>query len=553
MKKALAVLLAALFCLSAVACSGNAVSSTADTSSAAETTTSSDTASVEEDPFAEKQTISIAVWNIGNMITDEEDALRDYIYEKFNIEIKAEPVTWGDYSEKIKLWSSTRNLPDVTAYEAGFTETFDKWSEEGVVRALPESATDADKYPNLAEVMAMDYSTRVNKISDENSTYYAIPRPQMSDMRESTCNNGIVLRKDWLEEAGINEVPSDIDSLIDALKKMQASHPGTVGLTGYSFGWFTFLMGGECTASVSGWEWVYSDEDPEKIVPVWMTQNFVDGMEQMRKVYQAGVIDPDYLLLKGEEGRDKFINDKACAYAHSGPYMGGMSTLKTKMCAGDGATHPETTIDELIVAMPLLADSEGNITYRMGDSCWSESYLSCNVDDAKAERILALFDWLLDEETPIFLMYGFEDVDYHYDGDTFVQDLETDAEGNTITIGKKYPISAMGVLGYWSGWINQALNPSVQEDLFNLQNDYYDLMDEMGAVALDLPDDKGITLPEEISVLDTLSFDETMNSFMTYEGDLQSYWESWVEQQLANGYDQVVEEKNKLYQEKLAG
>ena len=118
MKKALAILLAAMFCLSAVACNnGSAASSAASTASKAESADNS----TDADPYADPQEISIAMWGIGDLISSEEDALRDYIFKKFNVTLTAQPVTWSDADEKIKLWSTSKSLPDLTAYAASFT------------------------------------------------------------------------------------------------------------------------------------------------------------------------------------------------------------------------------------------------------------------------------------------------------------------------------------------------------------------------------------------------------------------------------------------------
>ena len=44
-----------------------------------------------------------------------------------------------------------------------------------------------------------------------------------------------------------------------------------------------------------------------------------------------------------------------------------------------------------------------------------------------------------------------------------------------------------------------------------------------------------------------LDFNETINKFMTYEGDVDAYWAEFKATQLKNGYDQVIDEMNTLY------
>ena len=545
MKKALAILLAAMFCMSAVACSN-----TGSTSSAANTSSAADTTSTSADSFAEKQEISIAMWGIGDIISSEEDALRDYVFDKFNVTLTAQPVTWTDADEKIKLWATAKNLPDLTAYAAAFSETFQQWTQQGVVRALPASANDESKYPDLAKLMNSDWTKTANEITDTNTTFYGIPRPNFNEDLQSATDNGLLLRKDWLDELGLS-VPTTIDELIDTVKKMMAAHPGTVGITGYNFGWMTFLMDGACPASINGFQWVNADSDDAtyngKVVPVWMTKSFLNGIKQMRACYEAGVLDKDYLLLKDEEGRDKFINDRACAYAHSGTYPGGIISLEQKMSTDKAASHKGTPLSSLIIGMPRLKDADGNAQYVLGDRCWSESYLGINVSDEKAERICALMNWLLSEDGFKTVTYGIPNTDWTEDADgkvTFT--LGKDSDGNEYTAaGAKYPFGGISMLSNWSGF-RSYMNQTYSDDLMSICNTYDETLKAENVKVMDMPNIKGLVLTET-SMYNVLDFNETINKFMTYEGDVDAYWAEFKATQLKNGYDQVIDEMNTLY------
>lgn len=545
MKKVLAILLATMFCVSAAACSnGTSSSGTASTENPSSSATQSDA-----NPYAEHQEISIAMWGIGDIISSDADALRDYVFEKFNVTLTAQPVTWSDADEKIKLWASTKNLPDVTAYAASFTDAFGQWTTQGVVRALPASANDASKYPDLAKLMNSDWAQVANEITADNTTYYAIPRPNFNEDLQSATDNGILIRKDWLDELKL-EVPTTMDELIDTVKKMQQAHPGSVGITGYDFGWMTVLMDGACPAAINGFRWVNADDDSDykgKVVPVWMTRSFLDGVNQMRDCYQAGVLDPDYLLLKDEEGRDKFINDKACAYAHSGPYPGGVIILEKKMCTDPSATHKGSSLSNLIAGVPRLKNASGVSEYVLGDRCWSETYFGINVDDVKAERICALMDWLLSEDGFATVTYGIPETDWTGDvNGTVTLTLGKDKDGNPYTgANGKYPFAGIVTLANWSGF-RSYMNQTYSADLMSLCNTYSDTLKAEGTKVMELPDTHGLVL-DESSIYDVIDFREIMNKFMTYDGDIEAYWEDFKTTQLSNGYNQVIDEMNVLY------
>ena len=130
-KKISAAALAAALMLSCMAgCSGGGTESKKEEgSSAADESMSQGSSdgsaeSSQSDDYAEHMTLSVAVWGIGDTIIDGEDEVRDRLYDKFNIDIEPYAVTWGDYGEKIQLWAATNQLPDITAYDAAYTDTF---------------------------------------------------------------------------------------------------------------------------------------------------------------------------------------------------------------------------------------------------------------------------------------------------------------------------------------------------------------------------------------------------------------------------------------------
>ena len=265
-KKAISLALAAMMGASLAACGNNSGESSSTPSSSAPSSSTTESSEPEaSDPFAEHMKISIAVWNIGDAITDGEDAVRDALYDKLNIEIEPYAVTWGDYTEKIMLWAATNKLPDMTAYEAGYTETFRKWRDEGVIRALP----DASNYPNVAAQLNTESGRSINEVAqdDANPTFYAIPRPNIVVPEDAMLENGIMIRRDWMENVGVTEIPQNVDDFINLMLKFQNEDPDgngkddTVGLAGYTFAYMSFLFSGECPDAVNGFRWEFAEDE----------------------------------------------------------------------------------------------------------------------------------------------------------------------------------------------------------------------------------------------------------------------------------------------------
>ena len=548
-KKAISLALAAMMGASLAACGNNSGESSSTPSSSAPSSSTTESSEPEaSDPFAEHMKISIAVWNIGDAITDGEDAVRDALYDKLNIEIEPYAVTWGDYAEKIMLWAATNKLPDMTAYEAGYTNTFRKWRDEGVIRALP----DASNYPNVAAQLNSESGMSINGVNqnDANPTFYAIPRPNIVVPEEAMLENGIMIRRDWMENVGVTKIPENADEFIDLMKKFQDEDPDgngkddTIGLAGFTFSYMSFLFSGECPDAVNGFRWEFAEDG--SLIPSFMTEAFRDGMKTMKKAYDAGIIDPDYIIYKGEEGRDKFANGQAGAYAHAGPSLGAAQLMEDKILK----TYPGKTIDELIAFIPWFANpTTGEVRYPSINSSWSETYLSSSVDDAKAERCMALMDFLLSDEGYELVGLGIEGETYTKDADGNYQVIElTKSDGTPLALKEKYPATQLQTLANWTPF-RSASSPAYSEGLKKLRNEYMADMEAKGATFTNRPDTNGLLLQDSADY-DTAGadFEKICNDLMLSD-DVDAAWQAMVDSYMAQGYDKVIAEMNELYKE----
>ena len=98
-------------------------------------------------------------------------------------------MTWDDAEQKIQLWATNGQLPDLFAGDFVGKSFFTNWIEQGVIRALPD---DLSAYPNLAEHMQMERA----QAAARDGKFYMIPRTTYGDISYSVLDRNVVYRWD---------------------------------------------------------------------------------------------------------------------------------------------------------------------------------------------------------------------------------------------------------------------------------------------------------------------------------------------------------------------
>jgi len=483
-KRALALLVASTMCLSLAACGGNGSGNQTGT-------TKIEGAKPNDYTRFQKRAnmqVSIASWNVGDSITTAADPVRDQFYKKLNITIKPYQMTWGDYQQKISVWAASKNLPDMTCSDTAFTENFNKWVNGKVVAQIPD---DLSAYPELNKTLLVNKKqAEMYKAADGH--YYGIPKVQTPKSESGISVVEMTMRKDWATKAGITKTPSTVDELISAVKTIQNSDPDgngkndTVGITAYSFPWFTCVLYGGDPAAVNGYQWTWKDG---KLTHAYNDDHFLQAAKDLNKMYKAGIVDPDLPSLKGEEGRDKFKNGKAVVYGHSNSATG-FAALDTP-----SLTQGKKLSDVLMNVYPLQNETDQKYYYNPCAVYWSETYLKYGMKADKMDTCLSLLNYMLSDEGHSYLAYGIEGQDYTKDANGKVT-IKFEADGTAPKLSKKYPFTGLGTLAYWSGYYEDE-NPAYSAEVKKLANDNYDWAKKVNAQPYDLPIVSNLTYPSK--------------------------------------------------------
>ncbi|MDO4284683.1 MAG: extracellular solute-binding protein [Eubacteriales bacterium] len=407
--------------------------------------------------FDEHLDISIGYWNIDEMAAaSEPDAVTQYIEELFNITIHPVSVSWSNYKERYQILSATDSLPDVFATltissnDSNDSALYEDMIQSGSIRPLPD---DLSSYPQLEQILS---SVSYTRYSD--GQFYAIPRVSFTDEILGSTDAALLVRRDWMDALGISD-PQNFDEFAAMVSAFAHDDPDGNGINdtiGYNVSplsalgkWVMLGIAPQCNT----YSWI--EQADGRFVPSWTNDAFTEVVRCYRRLYEEGGLDPEFYSKSSETVREDFASGRLGALE----YKSSPSALMELKQQWDALN--ELPFEECVDVLPIFPSSDG-VRYSNSSSVfWSESYISSSADDAKVERILALFEYLLSEEGQNLCHYGLEGVDYEREADGSLTCL-LDTEGTDLTsvLMEKYPsiILFNGIASWGGGWSDFEVN-----------------------------------------------------------------------------------------------
>lgn len=224
---------------------------------------------------------------------------------------------------------------------------------------------------------------------------------------------GIQFRKDWLDKLGL-QPPTTVDELYTVLKAFTFGDPdgngkqdtyGLVDRNDLVYGAFKNIA--TYMGAPNNWGWSH-----DKLAPDFMTPEYMNAMKFMKKLYDEGIINPDFSLISKTQQEDRFATGKA----------GMMITNLLASSASDRLkkTNPDAEVDVI-----------NRIKGPNGERVWGSNGLgglymfpkTSVKTEEELRGILEFFDKLLTPEVNNLITYGIEGRHYtvHEDGSVKVR------------------------------------------------------------------------------------------------------------------------------------
>lgn len=398
----------------------------------------------------EPMELTVTVWDVANAFPEgkEKDAILKMVEEKFNVTFTPMNVSWGDYGDKYMAWAAAGTMPDIAggiALVGG--SNYYQMIEGGVVRALPN---DLSAYPNLNKYMSLP-EVKAYQVEGQN---FFFPRMTYTDPSYWCMDRGLLIRKDWLKNLGL-EMPTSPEALLKTMEAFTNEDPNKDGEKNtIGFAYNTVFPTSQHIAAFGYTDsrWVKMEDGNWKM-PV-CEENTIPLIDMLRTAYRNGWMDQDFAARATWDCRDLFASGGIGILAFQNTPKHINNIYKKWVIA-----QPNQDFFDSVAIVPLTGDN----CYAFQEmSYWSETYIGSQVDDKKLDRIMMIMDYLYSEEAIKLSIYGIENEDYKVENGTIIPTLPKNEAGDTIPLSDKYPSVAMfGSLAVWCNDMMQYVNPVI--------------------------------------------------------------------------------------------
>lgn len=442
-------------------CSGSASSSSAASSAASSTAPSSSAAPSSSEavvesgpslPLDEELTVTIfSNFNakfIGKVENYNDIPFVKWWSEQTGAKIDFQTVANEVWNEQFGLKIASKDLPDVfngvvpytggdlQALSDGVIVSMTPYMEQGY---MPNLSKFYETFPHFGDLM---------RSSD--GDYLCVP--PIRGFGENLNSNGLVIRKDLLDKAGL-DVPTTIeewDKTLRVFKEMDV-----IPFSPRDNKWLNTNM-----PFISAWNMTYFEYQDNGVVKYGAVQpEFKEYLELMHTWYEDGLLDPDYLT-----SDTKTITAKVSA-GLVGSYVG---------AAGGNLKNPWYAIVEENVDSPIeyigapVPTLEKGATPKIGpryDEYTANTGFYISSKCANPELTALVLDFMYSEEANKALYYGVEGVNYNVTADGLIDPYEKQADGSYKNLGESWnpgfgdvgPGQLIGILDYEN---NAILDPT---------------------------------------------------------------------------------------------
>ncbi len=319
-------------------------------------------------------------------------------HEKFGIPLKVIYPPRANYMSSVSLMIASGELDGIVNMFT--TLNIMEAVEDGTIEPLNDYLKDNENWNSMPE--------GYKELLSLNGKIYAI----LAGYEGNTFTRSF--RKDWLDKLGL-KVPETVDELFEAARAFTEDDPDgngvndTIGLTSSRF-WNLQDIFQAFGVPLSNTGDMPISWDP--VSGVWqdsmLKPEMSEALQYIKKLYESGYLDPQFLINEGANMREKLWTGKAG------------STFYWAMHAyRQAATEMKKTIPEAEwVEVPAI---KGNRTEKLNYRFMTGLYYTLVKGTNQPEETVNTFvDMLFNKEMHFMLRYGIEGKTFRWEGDTLI-------------------------------------------------------------------------------------------------------------------------------------
>lgn len=458
------------------------------------------------DAGTDGQTTITAYWT--DVMNPPDGRILDYVNEKFGMNLEFTILPIAEWANHVNLGMASGELADVLQLRGDIALT------ENLITAgyLYDMSDEIENYPTLSEYVN---SPEAKPYAVWQGKYYAVPREWVNDCEV------MYYRKDLLDKYDL-EVPKTLDEYYTAMSTIVSGEQGMIGISESLGGMgFTFLK------QFNGWGyggmWDLVDG---KYAAIEVLDSTRDGLKYMNKLYEAGVMDPEFMLnadyesIVGSMAAGRAVSVRA--QCNSGYYYDRIFSQTKKNIPGS----------EVIAAnVP-----SGAYEYRPTNAPCADVWMCINSKCEAPQKVMAMWDWLWTAEGKDFLSYGIEGVHFTKDANGEIQLNEDEISKET----EDMLIDPLNKFQWFSDICSDVFYPSAidaekQEELFKYNK----------SIAV-IPLVQGFTSENYVKYVGDMNTvrDEYFTKFITGELDIDENWQAFLDAFNQAGNELVTQDVN---------
>lgn len=317
------------------------------------------------------------------------------VLEKTNVKLIVEAPPKANYADKKSVLIATDDMPDIMYVDFADVQTY---ARDDMFVNLSEYR---DQMPNLFALLDADPSLKVSATVD--GQFYSAPTLYRANPDAARSGALMNIRTDLLKKYDL-AVPTTWDELLDVLVAIKEKEPNLIGMTNRKAGNTTATRKvlNEMAYPLGSGSSMYYDHD---LGGTWVYgpahENFKAVLAYLNKLWEAGVLDPDYASMTKDLWTEKMSSGQAIStYDNDGVVRNFNVALQT--------IDPNAKIE----VIPTLTNSLGqtralHYAENRPANAWVISASSEKIDVA-----VKFLDWCYSEEGTDVLNLGKEGVTY---------------------------------------------------------------------------------------------------------------------------------------------